>query len=214
MAVRLPVPLSPDAAAGAASFLEAEAIHLRPLQRADIVGPMQEWLADREVVRHLVRGTYPWTVDAQLRAYEARTTDTGEAEFTVVEKASARAIGVAGLHAINAIARHAEFRVLIGVRSAWNRGYGTAVCEVLCAYAFELLNLNKVWLGVNADNRGALRSYVKAGFVEEGRLRQEVYRNGRYHDVVRMSLLRDEYERKVEQWRSFPWISRQLRASD
>jgi [ribosomal protein S5]-alanine N-acetyltransferase len=214
MAVRLPVQLDTGAVNAPAAFIEGDGVCLRPQRRSDIEGPMQDWLADREVVRHLVRGTYPWTVEAQLRAYDARTTDTGEAEFTIVEKNSDRPIGVAGLHGIHAIARHAEFRVLIGARQAWNRGYGTAVCELLCAYAFELLNLNKVWLGVNADNRGALRSYVKAGFAEEGRLRQEVYRNGRYHDVVRMSLLRAEYERKVEQWRSFPWISRQLRDLD
>lgn len=195
------------------AFLEAEAVYLRAQRRADIEGPMQDWIADREVVRHLVRGSYPWPVEAQLRAFDARGLETGDAEFTIVEKAADRPIGVCGLHAIHAIARHAEFRVLIGARDAWNKGHGTTVCELLCGYAFELLNLNKVWLGVNADNRGALRSYTKAGFAQEGVLRQEVYRNGGFHDVVRMSLLRSEYESRAPGWRSFPWISRQLRAS-
>jgi RimJ/RimL family protein N-acetyltransferase len=213
MAVRLPVQLDPRASGAPVPFLEGEAFFLRAMRRTDIEGPMQDWLADREVVRHLVRGSYPWTVEAQLRAYDARGTDTAEADFTIVDKTSERAIGVAGLHGIHAIARHAEFRVLIGARAAWNRGIGTGVCELLCAYGFELLNLNKVWLGVNADNGRAVRSYAKAGFVEEGRLRQEVYRNGRYHDVVRMSLLRAEYESKLAQWRSLPWIDKQLRVS-
>lgn len=194
-------------------FLDGEAVYLRAQRRADVEGPMQDWVADREVVRHLVRGSYPWTVEAQLRAYDARGLDTGDAEFTIVEKESDRPIGVCGLHAIHPIARHAEFRVLIGARDAWNKGFGTAVCELLCGYGFDLLNLNKIWLGVNADNAGALRSYTKAGFAQEGILRQEVYRNGGYHDVVRMSILRTDYESRVATWRSFPWISRQLRAS-
>ena len=46
---------------------------------------------------------------------------------------------------------------------------------------------------MTADNAGAVRAYEKAGFQIEGRLRQELYRNSRYYDAIRMSVLRDEY---------------------
>ena len=39
-----------------------------------------------------------------------------------------------------------------------------------------------------------LVAYRKAGFVEEGRLRQAMYREGVYHDILVMGLLRDEFE--------------------
>ena len=38
----------------------------------------------------------------------------------------------------------------------------------------------------------AKRSYEKAGFVEEGRLREAVYKHGKYDDVIVMSILRSE----------------------
>jgi hypothetical protein len=61
-------------------------------------------------------------------------------------------------------------------------------------YAFRLRNVQKVWLTVNSDNERALRSYERCGFVEEGRLRKQVWNNGRYIDLVYMGVLREEWE--------------------
>jgi RimJ/RimL family protein N-acetyltransferase len=66
-------------------------------------------------------------------------------------------------------------------------------------YGFELLNFNRIWLGVNASHTIAVDSYMKSGFVKEGLLRQEIYRNSRYYDAVRLSILRDEYYTKYKQ---------------
>jgi RimJ/RimL family protein N-acetyltransferase len=64
----------------------------------------------------------------------------------------------------------------------------------LLEYAFRLRNVQKVWLTVNSDNERALRSYERCGFVEEGRLRKQVWNNGRYIDLVYMGVLREEWE--------------------
>jgi RimJ/RimL family protein N-acetyltransferase len=39
----------------------------------------------------------------------------------------------------------------------------------------------------------ALRSYEKAGFVVEGRLREHAWVRGHYEDIVLMAILRSEY---------------------
>jgi RimJ/RimL family protein N-acetyltransferase len=59
--------------------------------------------------------------------------------------------------------------------------------------AFEELNLNRVWLEVHDFNARAIACYRKCGFIEEGRLRQDRYRNGEYGDTIVMGLLRDEF---------------------
>jgi RimJ/RimL family protein N-acetyltransferase len=56
------------------------------------------------------------------------------------------------------------------------------------------MNLNRIALDVYAFNERAIASYVKAGFVEEGRRRQDLYKDGGYIDVVMMSLLREDWE--------------------
>jgi len=192
-------------------FLRGRRCYLRPLTLADLAESMPSFVADRDVVRYLVRGTYPALPEQGRLEYEKMVDNRDEVQFAVCDSADNAFLGVTGLHGLSWIARHAEFRILLGVKERWGRGMGTeALCLVL-AYAFELLNLNKVWLGVNAANTRAARSYEKAGFVAEGKLRAEVYRGGAYHDVLRFSLLRSEYEQIKKKWDIAPLLESQLR---
>ena len=47
-------------------------------------------------------------------------------------------------------------------------------------------------LRVLAENDRAVRSYEKAGFVKEAYLRDEVFLEGRYKDVIYMAVLRED----------------------
>ncbi len=51
----------------------------------------------------------------------------------------------------------------------------------------------KIRFSTFAFNERAYKSYLKCGFKEEGRLRQRIFRNGKYHDEILMGLLREEY---------------------
>lgn len=193
------------------TFLRGRRCYLRALTVADLAESMPRFVADRDVVRYLVRGTYPALPEQGRMEYEKMVDNRDEVQFAVCDCTDDMFLGVTGLHSLNGVARHAEFRILLGVKERWGRGIGTeALCLVL-AYGFELLNLNKVWLGVNASNKRAARSYEKAGFVSEGKLRAEVYRGGAYHDVLRFSLLRNEYEQLKPKWDIAPLLESQLR---
>ena len=89
--------------------------------------------------------------------------------------------------------RSGELGILIGEKDYWGQGYGTEAIRLLVKHAFETLNLHRVWLRVYETNPRAIRAYEKAGFVMEGRQRQAEIKNGKYIDVLVMSLLREEY---------------------
>ena len=82
---------------------------------------------------------------------------------------------------------------MIGEKSEWNKGYGSEVITLLARHCIETLNLNRVFLRVYTDNIRAVRSYEKAGLVLEGRLREAVYKFGKYEDMLVMSVLRSEW---------------------
>jgi RimJ/RimL family protein N-acetyltransferase len=44
------------------------------------------------------------------------------------------------------------------------------------------------------NNPRAIRAYEKAGFVHEGRLRQAEFKDGKYIDILVMSILKDEFK--------------------
>lgn len=194
-------------------FLNGVLSVLSPMSREDYQVHYQRWINDREVVRYLERGTQPMSVESMARLYEAMESHPSEFELCVRDPKSGSPIGITGLHSMQVVARSAEFRVLLGEKDFWGRGIGREVLQLMVAYGMEMLNLNKVWLGVSTENHRALHSYLRCGFVEEGMLRQEVFRNGRYYDVIRMSMLRDEYLQRVQQWPTYTLIKTQLRLS-
>jgi RimJ/RimL family protein N-acetyltransferase len=78
----------------------------------------------------------------------------------------------------------------IGVNSAFRgRGVGTALLNALLDWARGHPTIEKVCLGVFAENHGAIALYRRLGFVEEARrIKEFKYGPGRYCDDIQMSL--------------------------
>ena len=64
-------------------------------------------------------------------------------------------------------------------------------------YCFETLHLHRLFLRVHADNIAAIKSYENAGFEREAYLRDDVFVNGTYKDIVLMGIINPS-ERKEE----------------
>lgn len=77
----------------------------------------------------------------------------------------------------------------IGDRRDWGRGYGTDALKIALRFAFTEINLRRVTLTVFEYNPRAIRSYEKAGFQHEGRLRGALLSDGRRWDILYMGLL-------------------------
>ncbi|WP_341913863.1 GNAT family protein [Ferrovibrio terrae] len=177
----------------AIDFIKGDKINLRGMRREDL--PLYaNWIDNREATKFMETGWRP-AHETELEAiFKTSTEAPDHAIFTIIDKASNKAIGVAGLYLIHWICRRAEFRILIGDSAALGRGYGSEACDRIIAYGFEHLNLELIYLGVNCANIRAVRSYEKSGFVTEGIRRKLIYRNGQYYDAQMMSILREEYE--------------------
>ena len=62
-------------------------------------------------------------------------------------------------------------------------------------YAFNVLNVNKVCGEVISENVGALRVLEMCGSVKEGLLREHVFKNDRYYDVVIQSTIKSDWDK-------------------
>ena len=111
-------------------------------------------------------------------------------------EADGKFVGHCGLFNFNVTAHSCELGIGIGDKDYWGKGYGREAIGLLLGYAFRLRNFRRVWLWVHADNERAIRSYLACGFVEEGRLRQHVWSNGRYLDAVYMGILASEWQER------------------
>lgn len=150
------------------------------------------WANDGAVTHYMFTGLMPMSEDNVLPLHRWGSDQHVFACYTD------RFIGTAGLYAIGWTHRVAEFRIFLG--ESWGCGYGKLATQLVLTYAFERLGLHCVFLGVNEEHERAFRLYKGAGFVQEGILREQFFRNGRYYNLVRMSMLEDEYRKARLTW--------------
>lgn len=124
--------------------------------------------------------------------------DTGKVVQFIICTKEGRPIGSVYLRDINQVDHKAEYGIFIGEKDALGKGYGTQAARLMITYAFEQMGLHKLMLRLLADNKRALRSYEKAGFVQEGYLKDEVYLEGGYKDVIYMAVIHQNSQKSEE----------------
>lgn len=110
-----------------------------------------------------------------------------------------RLIGEVGLDVVRNGHGDTFVGISIGEREYWGKGYGTDAMRLILRYAFTELNLHRVSLNVFEYNPRAMRSYEKAGFKYEGRVRGALQRDGRRWDMIFMGILREEWEAQQDE---------------
>jgi [ribosomal protein S5]-alanine N-acetyltransferase len=175
------------------AFLVGERVYLRPFEREDIKGPYGNWIHDAKVTEHLTAGAFPYSDDELESYFERHINNRNAIFFSVVDKKSGKHIGNARLHSIDWVDRKATRGIMIGDRSVWGQGLGLEVINLLSAYAFERLNLNKLKSFTLVENIGVRKVNERAGYKIEGEARDEFFSKGKYHDVLYWGLLRSDY---------------------
>ena len=163
---------------------------------------MARWSRDPEFVRLLSSGiARPWTVGAVKKELEASLggdePKPGHFPFLIwtlpAADQPARMVGMVDLTLDHWSHRDAWIGIGIGERADWGQGYGSDAMRLILRYGFAELNLHRLSLTVFEYNARAIHTYRKLGFVEEGRQRQRLLRDGQRWDMLVMGLLRTEW---------------------
>jgi RimJ/RimL family protein N-acetyltransferase len=150
------------------------------------------WHNDPEVGQWMSTG-YPITLEQFSAGYGDRPRNSYEGlTFGIETLADKRLIGLTRLTETEAETGGAEFDIYIGEKDCWGKGYGTEASRLICRYGFDKMRLHRIDLWVADANTAAIRVYEKVGFVEEGRARDTLRRNGKWHDMLLMSMLEGE----------------------
>jgi RimJ/RimL family protein N-acetyltransferase len=174
-------------------MLRGERVVLRTVERED-VDRLWELLEDIEVA-HRVSNSPPlfWSKarwEAEVEGWAEEPDDTA-ARFVI--EVDGEVIGQCQLQKLDYYRGLCDLGISLG-RLYWGQGFGQDAVRILLRYAFRYLNMRKVCLEVLADDERAVGAYRKAGFVEEGRLRQQAWFEGAYADALVMAVLREEWK--------------------
>ncbi|HXG87685.1 MAG TPA: GNAT family protein [Vicinamibacterales bacterium] len=148
------------------------------------------WANDPELMILLNRAQ-PVTAEEHA-AWFARVTVNNQCAYFAIETIDDRHIGNVWLWNIDARHRRAEVRIVIGDAVATDRGYGSAALDSIARFAFDSLELHKVYAYVLAINPRARRAFEKAGFTTEGLLRADRWSGDRWVDVHLLGRLCDD----------------------
>ena len=89
----------------------------------------------------------------------------------------------------NSLQRKAELRKLIGNPKYRGMGLAKEATQMWIKYGTINLGLKKIYLNTLNTNIRNIKLNEELGFKVEGILRNEVFFDGKYHDVLRMGLL-------------------------
>lgn len=178
-------------------YLEGKNVALRLLDENDINGGYLSWLNDREVTRFTETGIFPTSI-TELKGYYKRISGSrNDVMFAIIIRENNVHIGNIKLGGINWIHRHADLGIMIGEKKYWGKGFGEEACNLLLGYAFKTLNLNKVILGVYGNHEAGMRTYQKAHFAIEGRIRDYYNFNGKFVDKVIMGISKKTFDKNM-----------------
>jgi RimJ/RimL family protein N-acetyltransferase len=102
-------------------------------------------------------------------------------------------VGLLYILNIDYINRNAELSIWVGNSIDRRKGYGEFGCKAALDHAFNNINLNKIYLKVLETNGAAVSLYKKLGFKIDGISRESLFKNGKYLNVIEMSILKSEF---------------------
>lgn len=175
-------------------MLRGKLVNLRAMERKDL-DEIMKWVNDQEVTKYLTAFLYPISRVEEEKFLERAMSRNDTEKNLVIETKEGVYIGQISLHKIDWKNNNAELGIVIGNKEYWGKGYGTEAINNLLDHAFNQMNLYKIYLRVFEHNQRGMRCYEKCGFKEEGRLRKGHFYDGKYHDVILMGILKDEFEK-------------------
>lgn len=164
--------------------------------------------------------THPWRMDPDIadmvvgpRRYVSLSTEKewvsrmiaehekgSQQRWSICLKDGEKMIGMCSLHTIDHINRTCLTGLLIGDKNYWGMGVGKKAYTSTLDHAFVQLNMNSVRGNIISTNIVSLKMHEGMGFNIDGIQRQASYKNGSYHDLIMISLLRSEYLQLRDGW--------------
>ena len=168
-----------------------EPVYLRALEVEDLERT-HKWHTDPSLYKTLASNFHFVSRSAEETWLKQKCAfSKNEINLAICLKDTSDHIGNIYLRDIDRISQRGTLHIFIGDAENRGKGYGQSAIRQLISYAFDELNLQKIWLTILAKNTVARHIYEKCGFIVEGTLKRHVYKNGQFKDVICMGLCRD-----------------------
>lgn len=158
---------------------------------------VRKWRMDPEVSKYMY--TNPKiTHEHQKKWYEKIKKDSTRRYWIII--ADDEFVGVVNLYNIDLINKRCSWAYYLGETSVRGKGVGKQIELNILSYVFDDLGLNKLRCEVLAFNELVVKIHQKYGSKIEGQLQKHIYKNGEFHDVIVMGILKEEWDEIKEKF--------------
>jgi RimJ/RimL family protein N-acetyltransferase len=120
---------------------------------------------------------------------DIRESDDYNKLSTSTSSSSLLFVGIISLENFDKTNRNAEVGYWIG-KEYWDMGIATESLTLLINYAFNVLDMHKVYASVFAENIASIRVLEKCSLTKEGELYEHRYKNGKFHNILLYGMIK------------------------
>lgn len=174
--------------------LETERLLLNELQAGDIPRIVQ-YASNPQISQFTLNIPHPYSEKdaiSWMAQCHQRFQEGTQVVFAIRLKPELEFIGGIGLMLAKKY-HHAEMGYWIA-QPFWNQGYVSEALASIMAYGFQKLQLNKLFATHLDQNTASGKVMIKNGMVREGVLKEHIYKNGAYFDLIQYGLTRKQYQ--------------------
>jgi RimJ/RimL family protein N-acetyltransferase len=167
--------------------LQGPRISLTAVESSDIPF-LREFFQDMSSLLYYIPTTARPLNEQQIESLLMDWND-GKENFVFAVRIQGRLIGLVNLDGLDWVNSHVEAGIALTDPDVRGQGLASETLSLLIQYCFEELGLHRIWARIIDRNIPSIRLFQSLGFLEEGRMRQHVLRNGEYRDMLIMGLL-------------------------
>jgi len=177
-------------------MIRGKRVILRPVEERDLP-LLARWRNDPENRRFFFS---PFLINpgGQKKWYEELLADRNRI-ILMIDTVKGNTVGMIGLDKIDWRNQEAENGIFLLDPGERGQGYAEEAGVLMINYAFEELNLRRLYAVVYDFNRSVIEMARLFGFQQEGVLRQAAFAGGSFHDKVILGLLREEWQEEQGQ---------------
>ena len=175
-------------------MLKGNIVSLHAVEKYDI-SQLKDWRNNSDF-RKYFREYKELSDENQENWYENEVIKSSETiMFSIRRNEDNILLGCCGFVYYKHIHKHADLSLYIG----WNdeyidkKGYAKESCELLMAYGFNELCLNKIWTEIYEFDNKKRELYLSLGFKQDGLLRQNYWHDGKWWNSRILSILCSEF---------------------
>lgn len=162
---------------------------LRKLTDIDI-DMMLLWMKDIEITKFF-REDFSTKTRVEVQSFINKSfTDTNH--HFAISTDEGDYLGTISLKNIDHLSKNAEYAVVLS-RESIGHNVAKIATDMILAYAFLVLKLEKVYFNVVSDNVRAVKFYHKYGFTYEGKFVRHLLVNGQLRDLEWYCILKNDF---------------------